>query len=362
MKCVVVTNIPAPYRNPVWARLPRTNYTVVFCARSEGNREWQLLPPDCDHVFLQEKTRALSDGYNFVHDNRDVWEVLNRLSPDVVVTTGLNPTHLYAILWARLHRAGHVYMTDGTELSERDLGWKHRLLRSFIVGTSAAGVAASLSGQRLLESYGLSADRIYLNRLCADNARFAPLPFAERLYDVMFCGQLHERKLPYFFASVCAEILRRRGTCRTLIVGDGPERGGVFSALREAGIEPTWPGFVQPEELPGWYQQARLLLFSTRRDAWGVIANEAMGSGTPVITTPEAGCAGDLVRDGINGRVLPADVATWAHACVELLDDEVRWQALSDRALQDVQEFNFDDAAQGLQMACEAAARSRRRR
>ena len=362
MKSVIVTNIPTPYRNPVWALLPRGQFTVVFCACAEGNRRWQLAPPDCDHVFLRENTRALSDGYNFVHDNRDVWEVLQRLSPDVVVTTGLNPTHLYAILWAKLHAVRHIYMTDGTELSERTLGWKHRLLRRLIVRGSAAGVAASLSGRRLLESYGLPADRIYLSRLCADNARFAPPPFGTRPYDVLFCGQLHERKLPYFFVSVCGEILRRRGTCRALIVGDGPEREAVFSALREAGIEPAWPGFVNPEELPGWYQQARILLFPTRLDAWGVIANEAMASGIPVITTPEAGCAGDLVRDGINGRVLPADVATWADACVDLLGDSVRWQALSDRALQNVQAFNFDDAAQGLQAACEAAARPRRQR
>ena len=355
MTCAIVTNIPVPYRMPIWSRLPRGDYRVIFCARTEGNREWRLPPPDFDHDSLKENVRNLSDGYNFVHNNPDVWNVLNRIRPRVVVTTGLNPTHLYAIAWARLHGAAHVYMTDGTELSEKDLGRKHRLLRELVIRGAKAGIAASLSGRRLIEGYGLAPDRIFLSRLCADNVRFAALPLAERPYDVLFCGQLHERKLPYFFVETCAEIRRRRGNCRVLILGNGPEREGVLAALHDAGIAPTAPGFVQPDKLADWYPKARLLLFPTRLDPWGVVANEAMASGTPVITTPAAGVAGDLVIDQINGRVLPEDVSAWATACTELLDDPARWQILSDQAFRDVQAFNYADAATGLRAACEKA-------
>ncbi|MCP3732902.1 glycosyltransferase family 4 protein [Sphingomonas sp. MG17] len=355
MKCAIITNIPVPYRNPIWSRLPRGDYVAIFCARTEGNREWRLPPPNFDHVFLAENIRDLPDGYNFVHNNPDVWRVLNRIKPEVVVTTGLNPTHLYAIIWAKMHKAAHVYMTDGTELSEQNMGWKHRLLRRLVIRGASAGVAASLSGKRLLEGYGLARDRIFLSRLCADNAKFSPLPLSERPYDVLFCGQLHERKLPYFFVETCAEIRRRRGTCRALVLGNGPEREAVLNALRDAGIEITAPGFIQPDQLANWYPKARLLLFPTRLDPWGVVANEAMASGTPVVTTPAAGVAADLVIDYVNGRILPDEVQAWATACVELLDNPSRWQTLSTQAFHDVQAFNYADAAAGLEAACERA-------
>lgn len=357
MKCVIVTNIPAPYRNPIWERLPRGDYALAFCARTEGNRQWQLPPLNCDHFFLKERVSKLEDGFNFVHNNPDIWSTLNRLKPSVVVTTGINPTHLYAFGWARMHRARHIYMTDGTEYSEADLGWKHRLVRRMIIKGSASGVAASESGRRLLQSYGMAADRVHLSRLCADNQLFGSNALTDRPYDVMFCGQLHERKLPYLFAAVCKEIKNLRGSCRTLIVGDGPERDKVLSELHAADVDMTYVGFVQPAELASWYPQARLLLFTTRLDPWGVVANEAMASGTPVITTPQAGAAGDLVIDRVNGRVLPAYPLLWALACTELLDDPALWHQFSNRALEHVQSFNYDSAAAGLQAACDQALR-----
>ncbi len=358
MKCVIVTNIPTPYRNPVWNMLPNEDYTVVFCAKSESNREWKLPPLECNHIFLKERVKVKGDGYNFVHNNPGIWETLNFLQPKIVITTGMNPTHLYAFAWTRLHRAHHIYMTDGTESSERNLGWKHRVLRHLVLRGSSAGIAASISGQRLLTMYGLPRERIHLSRLCADNSRFKPLPFEDRQYDVMFCGQLHERKLPYFFASVCAELKHRRGYCRALVMGNGPERDKVLDALRSYQVDITYLGFVQPESLPNFYPQAKLLLFTTRLDPWGVVANEAMASGTPVITTPEAGVSGDLVLDQKTGRVLVPDLTSWADACLDLLDDRILWNAMSSQALQHVKSFNYKSAADGLVTCCKQVLQS----
>ncbi|MXO95857.1 glycosyltransferase [Erythrobacter aquimaris] len=359
MKCAIVTNMPVPYRNPVWSLLPRGENTVVFCARTEGNREWLVPPLDFSHVFLNENVSDLQDGYNFIHNNPDVWRVLNGIRPQVVVATGLNPTHIYSIAWAKLHGVPYVYMTDGTELSERHLSWKHRLLRRCMIRGASTGVAASLSGKRLLESYGLAPNRIFLSRLCADNSRFSPSPLSERPYDLMFCGRLHDHKLPYFFVETCAEVRRRRGSCRALVVGNGPERQGVLNALRDEQVDFIAPGFIQPDELPTWYPQARLLLFPTKLDAWGVVVNEAMASGTPVVTTSAAGAASDLVVDQLNGRVLPVDVSAWATACTELLENPLLWQKMSTQALRDVQPFNYANAARGLQLACDIAFSSK---
>ena len=115
------------------------------------------------------------------------------------------------------------------------------------------------------------------------------------------------------------------------------------------------PGFVQPQEIASWYGRSRILLFPTRLDPWGVVANEALATGTPVITTPEAGVAGDLVIDAVNGYVIPPDPERWSGQATRLLRDGGLWRQVSDAASDSVKPFNFDIASQGIVKACEHA-------
>jgi glycosyltransferase involved in cell wall biosynthesis len=104
--------------------------------------------------------------------------------------------------------------------------------------------------------------------------------------------------------------------------------------------------------LPRHYASARLLLFPTLYETWGLVANEAMAAGTPVITVPAAGCAGDLVIDGVNGRVIPAVVEHWADAVCTLLGDAELWSEWSRSAVLQAAQFGYQDAAQGIVDAC----------
>lgn len=354
---MIVTNIPTPYRNPVFERLPQNRFHVLFCARSEGNRQWNHERLRYSHGYLAGRVFTHSDGYNFSHHNPGVWPALGNLQPEVVVTTGCNPTHLYAFAWANFHRARHVYMTDGTLSSEAGLGRKHRLVRRAVFHRTSAFVVASRGGVDLLKSYGVPRDQIFTSRLCADNFEALSTAGALREFDVMFSGRIHERKLPFLFAEVCAQLARLRGRCRALVVGDGPLRRQLLEKLVTDGVEVTYPGFVQPSEMAQWYGRARLLLFTTPLDAWGVVANEAMACGTPVLTTPHAGVAGDLVIDRMTGYVLPAERDAWVQVCVELLDDGRRWEVLSSAARRKVQEYTYDGAADGIVAACDWAYR-----
>ena len=66
-------------------------------------------------------------------------------------------------------------------------------------------------------------------------------------------------------------------------------------------------GFVQKNALPAYYSLADVLVFPTQSDPWGLVVNEAMACGSPVIATDVAGCAADLLKDGWNGVVVPAE-------------------------------------------------------
>ena len=117
-------------------------------------------------------------------------------------------------------------------------------------------------------------------------------------------------------------------------------------------LQVWFAGYVSQEQLPKYYGDSKTFLFPTQNDPWGIVANEACASGTPVVTCENAGVAGELVKDGYDGYVLPLDVQSWVCVINELLDNPDDWQRLSNNALLEVEKYNFNAAANGILKAC----------
>jgi glycosyltransferase involved in cell wall biosynthesis len=131
-------------------------------------------------------------------------------------------------------------------------------------------------------------------------------------------------------------------------MGDGPQREAVLNVLRSNEISFHYAGFLSQSELPRYYAAARLFLFPTKLEPWGVVANEACAAGVPVITCPNAGVAGDLVLHGHNGLVLDLDAELWCEHIIDLLNDATLLGLYSQNALARVQDYNYEAAAQGI--------------
>jgi len=196
-------------------------------------------------------------------------------------------------------------------------------------------------------------DQLFLSHLIADNGYYAKRlghHREKRMFDVMFSGRMAQEKNPLFFAAVCVAVREMTGRCKALVIGDGEEplKREMREIMEAGGVESEFPGFIRHSELPDYYANARLLLLPTSGDCWGVVINEAMLAGTPVVTTAMTAAAGELVLDGQNGRILPLDVAAWSSVIVDLLSDRKKWESFSLCARSTVEHFNPDRAASGL--------------
>lgn len=361
LRLALVTNIPAPYRVPVFNRIaadPRIRLRVVYCHRTEPDRSWDLGPFDHDHVFLAG--HMVTVGGRYIHHNPDAFGQLAAFAPDVVLTTGFNPTHLYAVAHARWRGIPHVAMTDGTDVSERKLGFLHRWVRRRVFARTATFVAASEGGKRLYRSYGVAESQLFLSPLCANTeVCWDDVPALAPGADFIFCGRFVPVKNPLFAVQVAAATARLLGRrVVLLVVGNGPLEAAIAAAAAQyrQQVDVRLCGFARQAELPGWYASARLLLFPTSWDPWGVVANEAFAAGLPVLVTPAAGVAHDLVQDGINGYVRPLDVDEWARCAAGLLSDPVTYRRFSAAGRQRVGAFSFAHAAAGIVAATLAAA------
>ena len=353
MRLAIVTNIPAPYRVPVYGRiaaLPGVTLRVFYAARSEPDRQWDLPPLMHDHVFLPG--RMVQRRGRYIHHNPAVWRALGEFKPDVVVTTGYNPVHLLAWLYTRTHRCRHVVMTDGTDLSEAGLGRAHRAVRRVVFAGTQAFVVAATGGVRLLQAYGVEAARIHRSPLCANAAvDWAAQAASPRDIDLLFSGRLVAVKNADFALRVANGVARRLGRRVTMaLLGHGPLRAELQAQAQQlaATVQVQFVGHVAQAEVPRWFLRARVFLFPTRWDPWGVVANEACMAGVPVLVSPHAGVAGELVRDGEAGRVLALEEAAWIEAAAALLSDPALHERCAAAAHSAVMPYNFDNAAAGI--------------
>jgi glycosyltransferase involved in cell wall biosynthesis len=356
VRIVIVTNIPAPYRIPIYQRLAAKlgydNFHLIFCSEKEDNREWVIGQKEFAHTFL--KKNHLSWKGRYIHYNLDVMKVLRQLDYDVVITTGFNPTHLLAFGYAFFYNKVHIPMTDGTFKSEQKLSSLHRIIRRIIYRYSNAFIGASQGSLTLYKSYNVNKERFFQSHLCANNLAFQSLTNKNRAIDLMFSGRFAPEKNPVFALDVAvgvAKALNRK--ISILMIGSGPlleqarDYSGTFGNL----IDASFPGFIQQDQLPKLYCSAKLFLFPSSWDPWGVVANEACAAGQAVIVSPHAGVANELVCHDENGYVLELDLALWIKHAADLLSNETLLAQFEKGSLLKVQSYNYDAAANGIMNA-----------
>jgi glycosyltransferase involved in cell wall biosynthesis len=135
-----------------------------------------------------------------------------------------------------------------------------------------------------------------------------------------------------------------------LLVGSGANQRELEErAKRNAPGTVQFLGFVHREELPEIYALAEGLIFPTHSDPWGLVVNEAMACGLPIIVTSVAGCALDLVEDGWNGYVVPPrDGSRLANAMANLLGDAGRREEMGRRSRERIEAFSPVAWARGM--------------
>jgi glycosyltransferase involved in cell wall biosynthesis len=138
-----------------------------------------------------------------------------------------------------------------------------------------------------------------------------------------------------------------------VIVGDGPLRRDLKSrAAQLARGSVKIAGFVQRDELAAYYAFAEMFVFPTYTDTWGLVVNEAMACGLPVIASSAAGCVADLVLDGWNGRVVNRGrVPELAAAISQLAKDPELRTMMGCRSREIISRYSPECCAAGMALA-----------
>jgi 1,2-diacylglycerol 3-alpha-glucosyltransferase len=245
-----------------------------------------------------------------------VWAKLNQMRPSSVLVPGwYTAPALAAAVWARLHGKRSILMSETTEQDHRRVWWKECSKRLLIRLLFDFGVAGGKPHVRYLAQLGLPLHRIARFYDVVDNlfyqeeterARQSPelrqicgLPKSYFLY----VGRLAPEKNVSASLRAFARYRELGGTWSFVLVGDGPEREALEKQSHELGLSEhvVFAGLKAAKETTIYYAFAGCFVLPSIREPWGLVVNEAMASGLPLIVSNRCGCTEDLVESGGNG-------------------------------------------------------------
>jgi glycosyltransferase involved in cell wall biosynthesis len=216
----------------------------------------------------------------------------------------------------------------------------------------------------LLEVRGVDDAKIFTAGQAVEASRFATATDPGDSRTLLFVGQFEERKGIRDLLSAFA--LLDDPDARLALVGNGSLEAEIQElASSDARIEVV--GHVPQAELPAQYARARALVLPSIttqdfREPWGLVVNEAMHAGLPVIATDAVGAAAaGLVDDGVSGFVVPERTPpALSSAMQRLLSDDELTRSLAAGAVERVSRYTFDAMADAFESAVEYGIRSRR--
>jgi 1,2-diacylglycerol 3-alpha-glucosyltransferase len=250
-----------------------------------------------------------------------LWRLLNKISPGHVFIPGyMDVRAIIAALWARIYGAQSILMFESTErdkprnvIIELLKTWLIRLLFSH-------AFVGGIRSKQYAEKLKVPSGKIVTKYDVVDNSFFSAGVARIKMHSTagqrglpqnyfLFVARLAVEKNASGLITAFSEYRSRGGTWELVIVGRGSQETALKTLLSVLNLQGLvhFVGFKNAEELWPFYAFAQCLVLPSKKEPWGLVVNEAMASGLPVIVSDACGCVEDLVQENANGYMFKAN-------------------------------------------------------
>lgn len=364
LRIAVIANMVDPNRGALFegvARQEGIELLVVYETGMEANRSWEV-PADLPyrHVRLRSASvdlrRLGTDAY--LHLTARPLEPISSFRPDVVVGAGggvwSSPANIAA--FAARRRNGWAFIPWWGSFRRDEPSIARRL--------SEPWVRHFVSHSDLCLAYGTRATR-ELQRLGVAPAAIRCVPNAVPHGEATTARRRPNHPVRFLFVG---QLIPRKGVPELLdafsqvpegelyIAGAGRLRPLVNRAVQGGRV--TYTGHLDRSSLQRLYADSDVLVLPSRYEVWGLVINEALEHGLPIIATQAVGAVDDLVLDDVNGYVTrTGDVDGLREAMARIAEwDDARWISAATTGMEIAQRWSIDAAATAFVDACRDGA------
>ena len=312
MRLGILSVVPSPYqRDLFWALSEHRDIdlSVAYLEAAAPDSPWPQ-PALADHESVLPG-RTFGKGRVRCHTNRHLPDP-NEYDAYIVNTSLTALTTQRMLRRLKNHRNWHFW----GEVLRRNHG-----LKSLV----QSGLSRPLRNARSIVAIGSRARSDYAERFPStpveqlpyycDLSGFRPRTRARDVPVFLFCGQMIKRKGVDLLARAFRNL--RLGGIEARLVLAGRETELTDGAHPDIEVV----GFQSPDNLPELFARADAFVLPSRHDGWGVVINQAIGAGLPIISTTAVGAAIDLIDDGNNGLLIPPGELAPLQAAMKYLAD-----------------------------------------
>jgi glycosyltransferase involved in cell wall biosynthesis len=391
-RIAVVNSHPIQYFAPLYAYLSRNQeikITALYCTDfslrggvDQGFKQkvtWNVdLLAGYRAVFLGERAKRRTPGGFFSLICPEVWQEIRDGGYDAVWLHGYAYAAYVLSFFAAKSCGLPVLIRSETHLGLARPGWRRwlrdeilRIAYRFVDGCLAIGTA----NRAYYRALGVPNEKIFDVPYTVDNDRFiaaATMGSVERaavrakyglsidMPVVLYASKFMRRKHPDDLIRVMSTLNDKGLKATLLMVGTGEMEEELRNLAISLSLDNViFAGFINQAELPKIYAASDVFVLPSENEPWGLIVNEVMCAGLPVVVSDEVGCVPDLVKYGVNGfHIKTGDISSLANALDKLLADVPLRHRMGAASLSIIRDWSFEQCRRGIEEALRQCVRA----
>lgn len=325
-KIIVLHNYITPVRNYYFNYLndffvkKGADFKVIFLSHSDKNRNWKEFNTlSFNYEVLKNfAIRVGSKDLFTFFINLNIADKLKKENPDIVICAGWDHfAAYYANYWCRKNNKKFILWSGSTAYEK---SWRRTLfnpLVKYLVKRTQYFLAYGTRAKKYLEKLGGASKQIQILWNTCDLKSFSTYAKNHKKSDLkrelslenkivlLFNGQLIERKGVFELLESYKQLSQKHENLALIIIGKGQEQENMKQYIEENNLQNVQLlGHINYQELPKYYTLADVFILPSHEEVWGLVINEAMACGLPIVTNHAVGASVDLVKHGQNGYIM----------------------------------------------------------
>lgn len=313
--------------------------------------------------------------YQLLHDGTleevGLWQKISgihkailKFKPDVVNLTGYYDLASWAILFYCKLKGIKTILSNESTAGDHARDKFKETIKSFIIKQFDGYFNFGTLSKNYLLELGAKASKMLVNRNCVDNIELKNIYDKHRpnrdpkqqilgiaSHNFIFVGRLIDYKNLFNFLEAFAEAQKQVNTdWGVIILGDGEQKEELQQFVQTKQIKNiSFQKGVSWQQVPEYLALSDVLVLPSYSEPWGLVVNEAMACGMPVLVSEKCGCAIDLVQSGINGYTFsPYNKGEIMTFLLKFMSQTQNLQEMGKASQQIIQEYSPENVAKEM--------------